>query len=70
MAKPYNFTVTGIGTFPVDMLRYDTCWPHRPDDAEQIAASFRDRRRRHTVNLAGHAKPTALRWLSFGWRVL
>lgn len=29
MAKLHEFTVEGCGTFPVDMLRYDQCWPRR-----------------------------------------
>jgi len=37
MARRYEFTVEGRGWFPVDMLRYDQCWPRREsEDTPQI----------------------------------
>lgn len=32
MARTYHFTVEGRGSFPVDMLRYDCCWPRRESE--------------------------------------
>jgi hypothetical protein len=66
------FYVRGRGDFPFDMLRYDCCYPIRPDDAEKISghwsgpngltASWR------TVCLAAtHGTFTPARWASFGW---
>lgn len=31
--------ITGCGPFPMDMLRYDQCWPATADDAATIARS-------------------------------
>ena len=75
--RTIQFTVEGRGAFPVDMLRYDSCWPAGPDDADRIGyAPDADRR---TVTLkrvtdaskhAMHLVVTADRWRSFGWAVV
>lgn len=33
-------TVKGHGQFPIDMLRYDHCWPKTDDDSERIVRSI------------------------------
>ena len=63
------FPVTGSGQFPVDMLRYDSCYPHSQDSV--VALSEKNTR---TVVLARAVKrvtdtPTIARWESFGWKV-
>jgi hypothetical protein len=66
------FTVTGQGAFPLDMLRYDRCWPYDGQDVQNIdprVTGFRG------VRLAMPARtradePTVDRWKSFGWQVL
>lgn len=70
-----SFTVTGSGRFPVDMLRYDQCWPVTSEDANKIAASFGDvcEDRKWTIRLTMAARhklgPTVGRWQSFCVRV-
>jgi hypothetical protein len=69
------FEVTGTGEFPLDMLRYDGCYPVRQPDVSQIEATFR--RGNHVsrtvrlarrVDAAHRTDPTVARWWSFGWR--
>lgn len=73
MARPtvYEFEVQGSGTFPVDMLRYDCCWPARemedsyrgigePDPSAPVRTV-----RLHTIRETA----TNGRWASFGWIV-
>jgi hypothetical protein len=64
--------------FPIDMLRYDSCWPMRQEDVANITHSLDVRTRSDqgtTMTLVSYsdtkhsAKPTEARWLSFGWRV-
>lgn len=70
-----HFTVEGRGTFPVDMLRYDTCWPRSQEDTAKLE---RVSRRQHLrddrpvrIALSSNGRPpTAARWASFGWKVI
>jgi len=59
--------VTGSGPFPLDMLRYDSCWPARPEDV--IALLSKEQRTvliaRWSCSKTGGWKPA--RWQSFGW---
>jgi hypothetical protein len=64
-------TVTGRGGFPLDMLRYDSCWPSSPDDVSKIHASFIERDT-YSITLSrttdsARSQWTADRWFSFGW---
>lgn len=34
--KLRTFKVTGAGQFPIDMLRYDACWPATEADAGKL----------------------------------
>lgn len=68
-----QFTVQGGGVFPVDMLRYDSCFPAQPNDVLEItrAATASTSRR---VNLVRRQRNkteqlTTDRWRSFGWEV-
>ena len=64
--------------FPIDMLRYDTCWPARQEDASEISLSLSVRDTTElelkAIELRTEApkawKPTAARWQSFGWEVI
>lgn len=60
-----TFRVEGAGDFPLDMLRYDRCFPAAGVDVETIRA---DGARR--VTLLSDRHPTPARWDSFGWRVV
>lgn len=74
-----TFTVTPkyATTFPIDMLRYDTCYPHSMEDVNRISSAMR-----RVPNIGEESvtlrrivdtktrKPTNDRWLSFGWEVI
>ena len=72
-----TFTVSGKLAFPIDMLRYDACFPQGPDDVAAIEASInreRDangRRPRRDIALVttSPTAPTSARWSSFLWTV-
>lgn len=69
-----EFTVEGHGRFPVDMLRYDCCFPLSGDDAENIIAHSAEESEHslRKVRLVSNTlwRPTVDRWSSFGWVVL
>ncbi len=60
----YEYYVTGSGDFPIDMLRFDQCWPA---DGEE-AAKLGDLSRR-SIRFQSHREPTVARWSSFVWSV-
>ena len=64
--KAYKVTVEGRGTFPLDMLRYDQCYPLKSDDAVNIATGKGERRK---VTLVSDKPFVIARWNSFGWSV-
>lgn len=69
----YDFEVRGRGPFPMDMLRYDCCWPVRGEDVSAIDdnAERRDHRAVRLIRCAQNgAGPTIGRWESFGWVVM
>ena len=59
--------VRGAGTFPFDMLRYDSC---APADGAAISAMI-DNDRAKFIRLFHYSEdgraPTVARWASFGW---
>lgn len=69
--------VTGLGQFPVDMLRYDCCFPATESDSELIEGSagtvmlgkrpvlIKKTSRFKSVDRAFSLE----RWRSFGWEV-
>ena len=77
----FEFTVspkraTTIG-FPIDMLRYDHCWPKSEEDSMKIANSFNIMNETgvEVVILRSNNEnkswtPTSGRWESFGWKVI
>ncbi len=69
-----KFKVQGSGDFPVDMLRYDRCWP-TSEGVTEIGLSRFDDHRVRTVELCRivfdkKAFPTIDRWRSFAWEVV
>jgi len=75
--KHQTFSVTGHGSFPLDMLRHDHCWPTTSEDVARINDSVErsiDLFTVQTISLTrqvqtkGH-HPTSGRWQSFGWNV-
>ena len=72
---PRFFTVSGTGRFPVDMLRFDACYPRTGTDALIIERSFERPRPLEAEKVVVLAKPSgeapnAARWKSFGWEVV
>jgi hypothetical protein len=69
----WDFEVTGRGPFPIDMLRYDACWPVRGEDVMRIEPGPQSHQGTRTVRLVRCARsgngPTVGRWGSFGWTV-
>lgn len=69
------FTVWGTKPFPVDMLRYDCCWPATAADSMAIEQSIANRASQTVVvRLMSriqrrHWHPATDRWRSFGWRM-
>jgi len=63
-----RYTVSGRGTFPVDMLRYDSAQALAPVEVETPTelATFAAVRQVRIVNAHGC---TPARWSSFGWSV-
>lgn len=67
--KIQKFEVTGEGNFPLDMLRYDTCYPSTQMDVSLMGLTslrvlFLSRRVQNRND-----QPTIERWKSFGWTV-
>jgi hypothetical protein len=73
-----KFTVRGSWNFPLDMLRYDGCWPSRGEDVQAIYSSITGERGVQEVTLSTVTRtkqdalrfPTDDRWSSFNWKVV
>lgn len=76
-----NFTVRGRGEFPLDMLRYDCCWPQGGDDVEAISPCYETAADRKELDVRSvrlsrwvrtKREPVATngRWDSFNWTVV
>ena len=72
-----QFTVIGRGVFPLDMLRYDGCYPKLETDTITIGKDgLREVELHKTLNWGTPHEllkvwvPTVGRWNSFGWAVL
>lgn len=68
----FHFVVVGKGSFPVDMLRYDKCWPASEFMSGLIVNTSHQTNHpdSHRIELRGLKTPTVGRWSSFGWRVV
>jgi hypothetical protein len=69
-----QFTVQGRDPFPMDMLRYDACWPSDTGSALAIGWSHShdpDRLGTHKITMnTWKVGITPERWGSFGWTVI
>lgn len=71
MKKFYaTFKVKGFGRFPVDMLRYDRCFPTRETDSYKIVHAIENGGDTWEVGVSAFCetktwKPTEGRWKSF-----
>jgi hypothetical protein len=66
----YKYRVCGNCKFPIDMLRYDSCWPSTSADAFVIALQFELPQQPQQIGITGIQPPTVARWESLGWRLL
>jgi len=74
--KKWHQTATYRGNryFPIDMLRYDSCWPRSPGDVSNIALTFSPEFHNDTLTICvariAARKSDAWtddRWKTFGW---
>lgn len=79
MAYLTTFKVRGRGDFPIDMLRYDSCYPTYQESVSSLRQHYgssedgaRDVELSTWSSTAHEAKnkPTEDRWKSFGWLVV
>lgn len=68
--KFFRFTVAGSSSFPLDMLRSDTCWPTTADDVIRLAQMRGADCSAMLIRMTGITDPNLERWKSFGWRVI
>jgi len=73
--KIWKFEVESRHRFPLDMLRYDNCYPNNGDSVQAMYDSF-DRVKNddgscgpYLVMMTAYSEPTVGRWQSFGWSV-
>jgi hypothetical protein len=71
--KVKHYIVEGSGAFPIDMLRYDCCWPSDLQSVESVSMNlewgepyFKTRR----VQISSTEYPTPDRWRSFCWPIV
>ena len=68
---PWFLVVEGAGSFPFDMLRYDSCFPYEQEDSRMLEDHHRERRRVVLLRRGVNDGPgETRRWASFGWRVV
>lgn len=85
MVRFWTFTVKGSGAFPLDMLRYDSCYPASNahpqggynDNLLNLGVCHHEKeyhmeREVVLVKYVSSKKetPTKGRWASFGWKVI
>jgi len=54
--RVYEYVVTGMGDFPVDMLHFDQCWPATGDDAAKIVEPASPAEPR-SIRMRSHQRP-------------
>ena len=69
------FVVEGYGTFPHDMLRYDSAWPTDQESLDNMMMKPSEPEHRQVRRVAlgcanGAPNPTESRWDSFFWKVV
>lgn len=73
--KTQVFKVKGKGFFPIDMLRYDCCYPNNSEDVGRVRGFDDGIAGERIVELGRRVEkktdlPTNDRWKSFGWQVI
>lgn len=64
-----TYTVSGMGEFPHDMMRYDRCEFASPEDRERAGKGYVHGPRRSIQVTTEGNRLTHGRWESFNWRV-
>lgn len=72
MRHVHQVSFQGLGIFPLDMLRYDRCWPAGPSDVAMVGYEINDLR---VVSVRAYSENknmpfTEARWASFGWHLI
>ncbi len=73
MADRFEYSVEGVGDFPLDMLRHDRAYPADEESVTAImaglpwAAARKRSRELLVVRLVSERAPTPERWRSYGW---
>jgi hypothetical protein len=73
----YSFHVMGTNTNkpPLDMMRYDQCWPWMQEDVSAISSLPQRNGRGNAAKavsfwMRSAHPPTVERWASFGWSII
>jgi hypothetical protein len=66
----HSFVVEGYGSFPIDMLRYDSCFPASGEDVARMRDDHSRRQVRLSAIWSRAYLPTKDRWSSFSWVVI
>jgi hypothetical protein len=71
----HTYTVRGLYSFPIDMLRYDRSFPTDESETGNIATTIpfmsnEVAKEPIEIRLTGIAYPNMRRWDSFGWKVV
>jgi len=73
----FEFTVAPkwkLAPFPIDMLRYDECFPATERDAAKIYHSINSDHDGSSITVACYCgrgwRPTSRRWESFSWQIV
>lgn len=68
---PVRYKVRGSLPFPIDMLRYDACWPASESDSYAIYSSVAQHSDSAIDVIVRARQPLTIgRWQSFGWEVI
>jgi hypothetical protein len=67
----FVFTVEGATQFPIDMLRWDLCYPKTEEDSFMIALNARHYSKDtfYRVTLVSMKRPDIHQWRALGWEV-
>lgn len=70
MVYEWFIVVDGSGEFPLDMLRYDSCFPHTENDSYAITHHTGKRRILLCRRGVNETHASEGRWKSLGWAVV
>ena len=62
----YKFTVSGIRSFPMELLAEQKCFPATKEDADSIS-KYEDSHR--TIDFVSLVRPSVNLWRYYGWSI-